>query len=168
VLPGVHVVTFDRHADRATDLATEARNTAGIVSAEAALSAREAVGRADIVITAASFGSTNQVMMQDWLQPDVLVVAVDYETYVSAELANSATVFLVDEPAGYANLRSEGRFQGFPDPDGTIGDALIANTRWSQGRFLVCHLGMGLTDVLFAEAVLERAVEIGAGVQLPG
>jgi ornithine cyclodeaminase/alanine dehydrogenase-like protein (mu-crystallin family) len=167
VLPGVHVVTFDRHAERATELAKEARNTAGIASAESALSAPTAVGRADIVITAASFGSTSQIMTEDWLPPGVLVVAVDYETYVSAELARSATMFLIDEPAGYANVRSEGRFQGFPDPNGTIGDALIANRKWSEGRALVCHLGMGLTDILFAKAVLERAVEIGVGVELP-
>jgi ornithine cyclodeaminase/alanine dehydrogenase-like protein (mu-crystallin family) len=167
VLPGVRVVTFDRHADRANQLAKDARRTAGIASARSASSAPAAVEGADIVITAASFGSTSQIMTQDWLQADVLVVAVDYETYVSAELARSATMFLIDEPAGFANVKSEGRFEGFPDPDGTIGDAVIANEQWPRGRTVVCHLGMGLTDILFARAVYERAVLDGAGVELP-
>jgi len=167
VLPGVHVITFDRHMDRATELALEAQNTAGIASAESADSALNAVSQASIVVTAASFGPSSQIMTEDWLQPSALVVAVDYETYVSAQIARSATMFLIDEPAGFANLRNEGRFAGFPDPTGTIGDALISNTKWSEGRTLVCHLGMGLADVLFAKAVLERAIEIGAGFELP-
>lgn len=167
VLPGVHLRTYDRHADRAASLARAAGTMPGIARASAADSAREAVDGADVVITAASFGSTHQVMIPEWLPENVLVVAVDYETYVSAELAMSARLFLVDEPNGYENVRKGGRFAGYPRPHGTIGDALGADTRHSGGRVLVSHLGMGMTDILFAEAIHRRAIVLGVGVDLP-
>lgn len=166
VLPGVRIVTFDRHRDRAVQLASAAQDTPGIASAKAAPSAREAVRGADIVITAASFGPVKQVMTTDWLKQDVLIVSVDYETYVSAEIARSAAVFLVDELEGYQNVRTDGRFVGFPDPSGTIGEALAAGLSWTAGRVLVCHLGIGLTDVLFADTILQRALDIGVGIEI--
>jgi ornithine cyclodeaminase/alanine dehydrogenase-like protein (mu-crystallin family) len=167
VVPGMRLVTYDRHADRATELARLARATPGISHATPALSARAATNGADIVITAASFGSTWQVMTPDWLGHNVLVVAVDYETYVSAEIARTATLFLVDEPQGYENMRDEGRFHGYPRAHGTIGDAIIAGTPWPGGHVLVSHLGMGLTDIVFAQAILRRATKLGLGIDLP-
>ena len=70
VLPGVALVVFDRHPERAAGLAAEAREVDGIASATVAPDARAAVNDADVVVTAASFGPVRQVMTNDWLAPD--------------------------------------------------------------------------------------------------
>lgn len=167
VVPGLELRIFDRHPERAATLADFGSRTAGVGSATVAPTARAAVAAADVVVTLASFGPDRQVMTTDWLRDDALVVAVDYEMYASAELAASAAMFLVDEPEGFARVRAEGRFDNFPDPTDTIGGYIRSGRRRPAGRILVAHLGMGLTDVIFAAAVLDKARALGLGVELP-
>lgn len=167
VLPDVDLTVFTRRADRAQALAETARVTAGIGRATTAPSAREAVRDADVVITTASFGPVKQVMGPDWLAPDALVVPVDYATYASADLARGASLFLVDERAAFEKNRDLGEFDGYPDPQATIGEALIAGTARPSGRALVTHLGLGLSDVVFGNAILRAATAAGRGIILP-
>jgi ornithine cyclodeaminase/alanine dehydrogenase len=158
---------FDRHDDRAGALADAARATPGIGAAEIAASAREAVAGADVVVTAASFGPVRQVMTHDWLAPDALVVAVDYATYVAAEVARDAALFLVDQREQFLANRDAGTFDGYPNPTATLGEAIIEGiTRPAAGRVVVSHLGVGLADLIFGAAILERAIERGLGVLL--
>ena len=168
LLPGVELAIWTRRPDRAEALADEARRTPGIGSARVAASAREAVAGADVVITAASFGPVKQVMGPDWLAPEALVVPVDYGTYASAALARDAALFLVDERGQFEKNRDAGEFDDYPDPQATIGEALIAGTPRPAGRVLVTHLGVGLADVVFADAVLKAAIRAGRGLALPG
>ncbi|HEY4633059.1 MAG TPA: hypothetical protein VIH00_03995, partial [Candidatus Limnocylindrales bacterium] len=161
---------FDRHEDRAAALVVEAVGTAGIGTASVAASARDAIDGADVVVTAASFTSPErrQVMTNDWLVPDALVVAVDYATYCSAEVARGAALFLVDHREQFLAIRDTGAFDGYPDPTMTIGEALINRvTRPPHGRVVVTHLGVGLADVVFGAAILEAAAERGLGTILP-
>lgn len=167
VLPGVRVLVFDRHRDRADDLADAAVATPGIAAAAATDSARDAVRPSHLVITTASFGPRRQMMTTDWIPEASLIVSVDYDTYVSAEMAASPTMFLIDEPEGYRTVIADGRFAGFREPDGTIGDVLTGKLAAPSGRILACHLGFALTDILFARATLERAVAMGLGAELP-
>jgi ornithine cyclodeaminase/alanine dehydrogenase-like protein (mu-crystallin family) len=167
LVPGVEVTVFDRHADRAAALAELARTTPGIAAARTAPSAREAVDGADIVITAASFGPVRQVMTNDWLSPDVLVVPVDYATYCAAEVARDAALFLVDERRQFLANRDAGLFDGYPDPTATLGEAILSAMRRPAGRVVVTHLGVGLADVVFGDAIVRRAAELGLGRELP-
>ena len=168
VLPGVELVVFDRHPDRAVTLATEARTVAGIAVATVAADARAAVEGADVVITAASFGPVRQVMTTDWLTADALVVPVDYATYCAAEVASGAGMFLVDQREQFLANRDAGLFEGYPDPSATIGEAIRAGTsRPASGRVVVSHLGVGLADLVFADAIVRRADELGLGLELP-
>jgi ornithine cyclodeaminase/alanine dehydrogenase-like protein (mu-crystallin family) len=164
--PGLELSVFDRHPERARALATEANSTPGIGSVRVAESAAEATRQSDIVVTAVSFGPIRQVMTSDWLSPEALVIAVDYEMYASAEVAGAASAFLVDERGGYDNAREEGRFVGFPAPSSTIGAFYRSGTTRPSGRVLAVHLGMGLTDVIFAAAVSDLAARRGVGVEL--
>ena len=169
-MPGVALRVFDRHEDRAAALVVEAVGTAGIGTASVAASARDAIDGADVVVTAASFTSPErrQVMTNDWLVPDALVVAVDYATYCSAEVARGAALFLVDHREQFLAIRDTGAFDGYPDPTMTIGEALINRvTRPPHGRVVVTHLGVGLADVVFGAAILEAAAERGLGTILP-
>jgi ornithine cyclodeaminase/alanine dehydrogenase-like protein (mu-crystallin family) len=167
LLPGVEVAIFDRHAGRAEALASVARGTPGISAARTAPSAREAVGQADVVITAASFGPIRQVMTNDWLSPDALVVPVDYATFCAAEVARDAALFLVDEREQFLANREAGLFDGYPDPTATLGEAILSATPRPAGRVVVTHLGVGLADVVFGAAIVTRASELGLGRELP-
>jgi ornithine cyclodeaminase/alanine dehydrogenase len=169
VLPGVQLAIFDRHPDRAERLAQLARDTAGIGSAAASQSAERAVREAAVVVTAASFGPVRQVMTNDWLQPNALVVAVDYATYCSAQVARSADLFLVDEREQFFANRSAGAFDDYPDPAATIGEALMAALPRPPGRVVVSHLGVGLADLIFGRAILAEAErrEMGTVLERP-
>ena len=168
VLPGVQLRLFDRHPERATALAEAARATDGIGSVEVAPESRWAVKGADVVVTAASFGPVRQVMTGDWLEPDALVVPVDYATYCAADVARDATLFLVDDLAQFLANRDAGAFDGYPDPTATLGEAILDGTRRPPaGRVVTTHLGVGLADVVFGSAILQRAERLGLGTVLP-
>ena len=167
VLPGVDLVVFDRHTDRAEALAAEAGDTKGIGSVAVAVDARAAVDGADVVVTAASFGPVRQVMTSDWLAPDALVVPVDYATYCAADVAADAALFLVDHREQFLANRDAGLFEGYPDPVATIGEALLRRLpRPAHGRVVVTHLGVGLADLVFGDAIVRRATEMGLGMEL--
>ncbi len=168
-LAGVALTLFDRHPERAEALAIEAMGTEGIASVAVARDARAAVAEADVVVTAASFGPTRQVMTEEWLTSEALVVPVDYATYCSASVARGAALFLVDERGQFDANRSAGLFDDYPDPTATLGESLLAGTpRPERGRVVVTALGVGLADVIFGSAILRRAETSGLGTLLPG
>ena len=134
VLPGVDLLVFDRHPDRAAALADVARATDGIHHARTAASGQDAVRDADVVVTAASFGPVRQVMTSAWLAPDALVVPVDYATSCAAEVAAGAALFLVDQREQFLANRDAGNFDGYPDQVATIGEAILAGTPRPTGR----------------------------------
>jgi ornithine cyclodeaminase/alanine dehydrogenase len=169
-LPGVALTIVDRHADRAEALAETARSTPGIASATASVDARAATADADVVITAASFTDPahRQVMDGSWLAPDALVVPVDYATMCAASVAREAALFIVDDRGQFLANRDAGQFDDFPDPTMTLGEAILAGTtRPPSGRVVVTHLGVGLADVVFADALVRRAEAAGLGTLLP-
>ena len=169
VLPGLELALFDRHPERATALATIARETPGIGSAVTAGDARDATRSADVVVTVASFAPPHerQRLTDDWLMPDALVVAVDYATYVAASVARRAGLFLVDHREQFLANRATGNFDDYPDPTATIGEALLdGRMRPSSGRVVVSHLGVGLADLVFANAIVGRAAADGIGTML--
>jgi ornithine cyclodeaminase/alanine dehydrogenase-like protein (mu-crystallin family) len=171
VLPGATVTIVDRHPDRAEALAAAARETSRIAAAQAVGDAAEATRGADVVVTAASFTdpASRQVMDGSWLGPDALVVPVDYATMCAASVARDATLFLVDDRGQFIANRDAGQFDDYPDPSATIGEAILAGTpRPPAGRVVVTHLGVGLADVIFADAIVRRAEAAGLGTMLDG
>lgn len=169
LLPDAELVLVDPHRDRAQSVADQA--IAAGQRASVAGSARDAAGSAQVVITVASLGGTSQVMTPDWLAPGTVVVAVDFATYVSAALARAVDRFVVDDRGQFLAYRDSGHFEGYPDPDMSMGEQLDGAALSIHGRghglpALVTHLGVGLADVLFADAIRRRAEEIGAGIEL--
>lgn len=171
VLPGAIVSVVDRHPDRAEDLARLAARTPGIGAAKASSDPKRATRDADLVITAAAFTEPGrrQAMDADWLRPDALIVAVDYATMCAASVARDAALFVVDERGQFLANRDAGQFDGYPDPDATLGEVILADTtRPPGGRIVVTHLGVGLADVVFADAIVRRAEADDLGVLLAG
>lgn len=171
VLPGVTLTLYDPDPARAEALAAHARGVDGITGADTARSAREAVAGADVVVTAASFVAPpdRQVMTGDWLGRETLVVPIDYATYCSAEVARGAALFVVDHREQYLVNRDAGQFDGYPDPAGMMGELLDTTSGDARpvGRIVATHLGAGLADVVFGNAVLEAAAAQGLGMVLP-
>jgi len=171
VLPGAAVTIVDRHPERAEALAALGRETPGISKAEAMTDARAAAHTADVVITVASFTDPahRQVMDGSWLGSDALVVPVDYATMCAASVAREAALFLVDDRGQFLANRDAGQFDDYPDPTATLGEAILAGTpRPPSGRVVVTHLGVGLADVIFADAIVRRAEAAGLGTLLTG
>ena len=169
VLPGAVLRLFDRDQARAERLAEAARATAGIASVSVHAAARAAVDGADVVVSAASFGppAERQSMTNAWLRPDATVVPIDYATYCAAEVTRDAALFLVDQREQYLYNRDGGQFEGYPDPDATIGEAILGGTPRPAGRVVVTHLGVGLADLVFADAIVRAAEARGLGTELP-
>ncbi len=108
-------------------------------------------------------------MTAEWLTSDALVIPVDYATLCAAEVARGAALFLVDDRGQFVANRDAGQFENYPDPGATLGEAILAGTsRPERGRVIVTHLGVGLADVVFADAILRRAEAAGLGTALGG
>jgi ornithine cyclodeaminase/alanine dehydrogenase-like protein (mu-crystallin family) len=178
LLPGAQVRITDVDSDRAAALAAEATSVDGIGAAQSVSSVRDAVESADVVISVVSFGPDRQAIDPNWLDADVLFIAVDYDMQAPAALAREA-YFVVDEREQFVAARSGPTFAGYPDPDSTMGDLLRgvgarpgcgesnAGSGRPTGRVLVTHLGVGLADIVFASAILARAEQLGLGRLLP-
>lgn len=168
LLPGLRLRLFDRTRERAEALAAVARATDGIAEARLADSARAAVEGARVVVSAASFGpkAEAQSMTNDWLHPVATVVPIDYATYCNASVAREAALFLVDQREQYLYNRETGNFDGYPDPHATIGEAILAGTTRPAGRVVLTHLGVGLADLVFADAIVRGAIAAGRGTTL--
>jgi alanine dehydrogenase len=171
LLPGVELVVFDRHPERAQDLVAIAMRSPGIGTATAVTDPRVATIEADVVVTAVSFTDPErrQAMDGSWLGPNALIVPVDYATMCSASVVRDAALFLVDERGQFEANRDAGAFDGYPDPAATIGEAILGGmTRPAAGRVVITHLGVGLADVVFADAIVRRAESAGLGTLLTG
>jgi ornithine cyclodeaminase/alanine dehydrogenase-like protein (mu-crystallin family) len=167
LLPGVEVAIFDRHLERAEAVAEVARTTSGIASAVAAADRFEATSSADVVVTAVAFGPIRQTLSGADLADDALVIAIDYATSVHHLVALEAGLFLVDELGQFGANREAGQFDDYPDPSSTIGQAIRDGLEPpASGRILVSHLGVGLADLVFADAIVRAARAAGHGLLL--
>ena len=168
LLPGVELAIHDRDGARAAILAGVATGIPGIGTARAVADPREAVRDADVVVTCVSFGPIRQVMTDGWFAPNALVIAVDYAMSVASEVAREAALFLVDEEGQFRANRDAGQFDDYPDPAAMLGAAIQDGTpRPTEGRVVVTHLGVGLADLVFADAILATARARGIGTLLP-
>jgi ornithine cyclodeaminase/alanine dehydrogenase-like protein (mu-crystallin family) len=167
-LPGCAIRLTDVDAGRARELAAWGATLDGVGSIEVAADVRRAVAGADVVVSVVSFGPKPQSLDPDWLGPETLFVAVDYDMQAPAALAREAALFVTDERDQFlATRKAGGEFAGYPDPAATLGEALRNGMPRPAGRILVSHLGVGLADVVFASAILRRAEQLGLGVVLP-
>ena len=95
-----------------------------------------------------------------------LVVTVDYDMCLPGGIAREADLFVVDEVGQFAVNRERGVFVGYPDPAGTMGG--LMDTPRPSGQVVVVHLGTGVADLVFGDAILRTAGARGLGTVLPG
>jgi ornithine cyclodeaminase/alanine dehydrogenase-like protein (mu-crystallin family) len=162
----LEVVVHDRHPDRAAALVEALRDVPGIGAAMAVDDPRRDLRRADVIVTATTVGASEPVLRAADLGGEALVLPVDYAAYVTADVARSATAFVVDDRDAFAANRASGRLAGWPDPTATFAELLLAPAPRPAGLVVALHQGPGVADLIVADAVLQRAILEGAGQQL--
>jgi ornithine cyclodeaminase/alanine dehydrogenase-like protein (mu-crystallin family) len=169
VARGAALTIADRHADRAAALAESARHSGAFASVESTADAASAIASADVVLTMVSFGPDRQALPATAFAAASVIVAIDYDMCVPAAVARRASLFLTDHAEQLRAARHGEVFAGYPDPDATIGEWLLGRSPAPRpsGPVYVNHLGVGLADVVFADAVLSRARQLGLGIALP-
>jgi ornithine cyclodeaminase/alanine dehydrogenase-like protein (mu-crystallin family) len=158
----------DRHLDRAQHLAETVRNAGIPVTANGASDLVAAAREADVLMTMISFGPERQMLPMDALARASLVVGVDYDMSIPAEYARGSSIFLTDDIPQFQATRTGASLAGYPDPDASIGEALLgrAIAARQSGPTYVNHLGVGLADIVFADAIVRRATTRGIGTTL--
>jgi len=121
---------------------------------------------AEVVVTAGPIvENPDSPLTPDWLGERSLGLPIDFDFYFSAAAVASAELFLVDDVGQFEYYRSLGHFQGWPDPEGSVGEALSRDG--GPARVVCCNLGIGALDAAFAARVLASAREAGVGTELP-
>jgi ornithine cyclodeaminase/alanine dehydrogenase-like protein (mu-crystallin family) len=167
---GARLIVVARHADHAEALAADARASGHFAEASAATDPAAAARAADVVLTMIPFGSHRQILPVDAFARVRLIVSVDYDMCVPASVAAGARQFLTDDVAQLRAAHHGEVFAGYRDPDGSLGEALLGRLPAppdGDGPVLVNHLGVGLADVVFADAIVRRARASGLGTKLP-
>lgn len=155
--PDVSIVAYDPSPGRVATLPGEV---------EEAADPEAAVRDADVVITLAPIVKNPEpVIESSWLADDCLVLPVDFDaSFKLAAIADAP--MLVDDIGQFEYYREQGHFQGWPAPQGSVGAAADADTKFPAGRVVCCNLGVGALDAAFSAAVLEAARGTGRGVVL--
>ena len=157
--PEVHVWARRRSAIDA--LVSESARVAPGIRVIACPSREAAVRDKDVVITGLSIGLTDMAIPVTWPRDDALLLPIDYASSVGAELADSA-VLAADDPQQFAAVRAvRGKLDDYPTPTAWTGHLLHAPR--PHGRLVIQNLGSGITDLVVASAVADRADATGAG-----
>jgi ornithine cyclodeaminase/alanine dehydrogenase-like protein (mu-crystallin family) len=158
-LPAASVVFLTRR--RASELPLRAGD-------RVAENAEEALRDADLLITAAAFGTEARALPLGLLAPDATIVAIDYATSIRGEdlallRAHRPVRLMTDSAEQFNATRAAGKLDGWPeisDEIGADGGAGFA------GSTIVNHLGIAACDLLLADLLLTRAEERGIGTLL--
>ena len=106
-------------------------------------------------------------MTNAWLRPGATVVPIDYATYCAAEVARDAALFLVDQREQFLANRDAGSSTATPTRrDDRRGDPR-RDARDPRAGSWSTHLGVGLADLVFADAIVRAAIAAGRGTTLP-
>lgn len=130
--------------------------------------AEEALRDADLLITAAAFGTEARALPLGLLAPDATIIAIDYSTSIRGEdlallRAHRPVRLMTDSAEQFNATRAAGKLDGWPqisEEIGADGGAGLAGTT------IVNHLGIAACDLLLADLLLARAEERGIGTLL--
>ncbi|MFM8998171.1 MAG: hypothetical protein ACKOJD_08740, partial [Candidatus Limnocylindrus sp.] len=122
--------------------------------------AEEALRDADLLITAAAFGTEARALPLGLLAPDATIIAIDYATSIRGE--DLALLRAVRHQA-HGAVRAAGKLDGWPEISDEIGASGGAD---HAGTTVVNHLGIAACDLLLADLLLARAEGRGIGTLL--
>jgi ornithine cyclodeaminase/alanine dehydrogenase len=121
-----------------------------------------AVSGAAVVVTALPIGLGGMELDPTWVEPDALLLPLDYATSVGPDLAAAASIVAADHREQYETLRQGGSLgPDYPPASHWTGD-LLTGPR-PAGLLLCQNLGNGLSDLVVADAVARAAESAGVG-----
>jgi alanine dehydrogenase len=154
--PDVAIRAWDPHPERIERLGD---------LVQAADGWEDAVAGAQVVVTAGPIVEDPSPPIQpEHLGERWLALPIDFDFYVTPETVAAADLFLADDIGQFEYYREQGHFQGWPAPEGNVGEGL--GREGAPARVLCCNLGIGALDAAFANAVLERAEAEDVGTEL--
>jgi ornithine cyclodeaminase/alanine dehydrogenase len=154
--PDARIRAYDPHPERIQRLGD---------LVEPVASWEEALDGAEVVVTAGPIVERPEPPLgEEHLGERWLALPIDFDFYFRADTVASADLFLADDVAQFEYYRELGHFQGWPEPEGSVGEGL--EREGSPARVVCCNLGVGALDAAFANVVLERARADGAGTEL--
>lgn len=152
--PDVRIRAYDPHPERIEQLEGNVAPASGW---------EEALHGAGVIVSAGPIVEDPQPPIRpDDLAEHVLALPIDFDFYFRADAVESADLFLADDVDQFEYYRSLGHFQGWPEPDGAVGE-----DHEPGPRVVCCNLGVGALDAAFAQRVLEAARSNGIGTELP-
>lgn len=169
VLPGLRLAkVFDVNREATEDLIT---SMSPRLRCEIQLqgSAQEAIAEADVVVTAT--GELQEpIFKEHWVAEGSLVLPVHHRGWEN-EMLHAAEKFVTDDWQQIQNAHREvGGFYGpLPDLHAELGEIVIGQKPGRETpteRIIDFNYGLAIEDVGMAQAVFERAVEVGAGTRL--
>jgi alanine dehydrogenase len=126
---------------------------------------REAVRGADVVVTAIRFARPAQPFVRaEWIEDSQLLIPIDFDAAIEPAAVRDAQPLIVDHLPTFAYYRTLGYFEGWPDPELALADALELKIR--PPGAVCCNLGVATLDAAFAEAVIQAARARGSGTIL--
>lgn len=130
--------------------------------------AEEALRDADLLITAAAFGTEARALPLGLLAPDATIIAIDYATSIRGEdlallRAHRPVRLMTDSAEQFNATRAAGKLEGWPEISDEIG---ASESSEFVGTTIVNHLGIAACDLLLADLLLARAEERGIGTLL--
>ena len=163
VLPGASVAFFSRRAVSELPLREGDRM---------AVSARDAVRGADVVITAAAFGTAAREILPEDIALGATVIIVDYSTTISGELmkilrSSRACRVVTDCMSQFDSNRSAGKLDTWGPAEYELGALSTATDAGPGITTIVNHLGISACDLVLTEALLALAEQRGVGTVLP-
>jgi alanine dehydrogenase len=170
------VLVYGRDAERRRRFSGELAAALGSVDVKPVASAEEAVGQADIVVTATT--AREPVLAGDWLRQGTHINAMGSNWHNRREVdevtLDRATLIAVDaidqaqlEAGDFLIPASSGRFDMARVVElGGVVAGTVPGRQSSDSITLFKSLGIGLEDVAAAGLVYARALERGLGEQL--
>lgn len=128
----------------------------------------DALRDADLLITAAAFGTEARALPLGLLAPDATIIAIDYATSIRGEdlallRAHRPVRLMTDSAEQFNATRAAGKLDGWPEISEEIG---ADGATGFAGTTIVNHLGSAACDLLLADLLLARAEERGIGTLL--
>jgi ornithine cyclodeaminase/alanine dehydrogenase-like protein (mu-crystallin family) len=127
---------------------------------------------ADVVVSAtAILSKPNPIVKHAWVEPGTLILPIDFDSAWEWETLFSAGKFIVDSVPEMEYFGTIGYLpNGLPTVYAEIGEVVagVRPGRETDTEVIVdMNIGMGVEDVVVAQALYERAIERRIGMMLP-
>ena len=165
-------VCYDLVPERQERFVVEMTGRFGFASVVGMSGPEEVARNCDVLVTGGPIQKDRKpVIRPDWIGPGMLVVTIDYDSYVTDEAIRAMDLVLTDDLGQIEGARrNEGKFPGVTRVDSTVAD-LVAHGKGARTsddqRILAFNLGIALEDLATAIEVFGRAERNDVGVLLP-